>query len=150
LRLDGFRQALEAAGEALDPQLVQPGAFTFRSGVGAAERLLHLPDPPTAIFASNDNMALGVMAVAGRLQLQVPEQLSVVGFDDSPVAEAVWPQLTTIRQPLAEMARRAVEMLIQPETGQGGGERLAFELVERGSAGPLAQKGHEPRSGRPQ
>jgi LacI family transcriptional regulator len=137
LRHQGFLDAMGQAGVAVQPGLVQRGAFSFRSGVGAAEQLLGLPAPPTAIFASNDDMALGVMAVASRKGLSIPGDLSVAGFDDAPVAEVVWPQLTTVRQPVAEMAAAAVKMLLHRDRAAvGAGEMLAFELVVRGSTGP--------------
>ena len=91
---------------------MQPGQFTFASGRDAAHKLLSGRQRPTAVFASNDDMALGVLAAAHRLGLNVPSELSVVGFDDSPTAALVWPPLTTVRQPVFEMARAAVEMLV--------------------------------------
>lgn len=134
LRYAGYLEAMRDAGIEMRPEWVQPGAFTFRSGAGAAERLLNLPERPTAIFASNDDMALGVMAVANRMQLNVPKELSVTGFDDSPIAQVVWPQLTTIRQPVEQMAYEAATMLIQD--GEGAKARLLeFTLVERESTG---------------
>ncbi len=136
LRFAGFSQAMNEAGLEVDPAYVQWGNFTFRSGVGAAERLLNLPRRPTAIFASNDEMALGVMAVANRMQLSLPNDLSVTGFDDAPIAQAVWPQLTTIRQPIVEMAEAAAAMLIQRRLAPTlpVSRLLDFELVLRGSA----------------
>ncbi len=137
----GFRAALEEHG--LDPAAapVEQGYFSYRSGIAAAERLLQRPDAPTAIFASNDEMAAATVNVAHRRGLSVPGDLSVVGFDDTPQAVMVWPELTTIRQPVAAMAERAVELLVAAvrETRDGRTpppleEVLAFELVERGSA----------------
>lgn len=110
-RLSGYRAALQAAGVAFDPALVAQGYFSFRSGWEAAERLLELDRRPTAIFAANDDMAAAAIAAAHRRGLDVPRQLSVCGFDDSPLATSVWPELTTIRQPIAEMARQAVALL---------------------------------------
>jgi LacI family transcriptional regulator len=130
-----FQDAMRDAGLQVRPEWVVSGAFSFRSGVGAGERLLSLPDRPTAIFASNDDMALGVMAAANRLGLTLPAQLSVAGFDDSPIAQAVWPQLTTIRQPVEAMARAAATMLVE-RTSAPAGRLLDFELVVRGSTGP--------------
>ena len=110
-RARGFFAALEEAG--LDPAEapVEQGYFTYRSGLAASERLLSRPHPPTAIFASNDDMAAAVVAVAHRRHLDVPVDLSVCGFDDTAIASTIWPELTTIRQPIAEMARRAVDLL---------------------------------------
>ena len=137
LRYAGFTEAMQQAGLTVRPQWVQPGNFSFRSGVGAAERLLSLEDRPTAIFASNDDMARGVMAVANRLHLRLPQDLSVAGFDDAPIAQVVWPQLTTIRQPVANMAAAAVETLISGGSAEDAAvRRLDFELIVRGSTAP--------------
>jgi LacI family transcriptional regulator len=114
-RYQGFVNALRAHGLEPDPELIQPGAFTFESGRDAAHQLLSRRQRPTAVFASNDDMALGVLAAAQRLGLPVPNELSVAGFDDSPTAALVWPPLTTVRQPVAEMARAAVEMLVMAQ-----------------------------------
>src|SRR5687768_7505293 len=111
LRLQGFLEAMAAAGLEVTDDLVMQGLFTYRSGYDAAVRLLDQPDPPTAIFASNDDMAAAVVAVAHRRHLDVPVDLSVCGFDDTAIASTIWPELTTIRQPIAEMARRAVDLL---------------------------------------
>ena len=137
VRFMGFKKAMADAGLEVDPAYVQWGNFTFRSGVGAGERLLNRAEPPTAIFASNDEMAIGVMAVANRMGLRVPHQLSVAGFDDAPIAQSVWPQLTTIRQPIAEMAEAAAAMLIhrRPSQTTADARLLDFELVLRGSVG---------------
>jgi LacI family transcriptional regulator, galactose operon repressor len=138
LRQQGFLDAMGDAGLMVRPEWVVSGAFSFRSGVGAAERLLSLPERPTAIFASNDDMALGVMAAANRLGLGLPGDLSVAGFDDSPIAQVVWPQLTTIRQPVEAMARAAAGMLVEGlgRTSAPLARLLDFELVVRGSTGP--------------
>ncbi len=138
LRFQGFLEAMEDAGLAVDRGLVENGNFSFRSGVGAAERLLNRADRPTAIFASNDDMALGVMAVANRMQLNVPDQLSVAGFDDSPIAQVVWPQLTTIRQPVTQMAAKAASILIHPPgPDEATAHLLPFQLIVRQSTGPV-------------
>ena len=113
-RLNGYHGALAAAGVLPDPELVAES--DFRNGpvtAAAAAKLLDLPDPPTAIFAFNDNVAVGVMRTARDRGLRVPEDLSVVGFDDSEQAEIVYPALTTVRQPLAEMGRIAVSLLLR-------------------------------------
>ena len=93
--------------------LVRQGDFTFQSGLEQAKALLALADRPTAIFASNDDMAAAVIAVAHGVHLQVPGDLTVCGFDDTPVATTVWPELTTIHQPITEMARSAVALLVE-------------------------------------
>ena len=91
---------------------VEQGFFTYRSGMIAAEKLLSEETPPTAIFASNDDMAAASVSVARRFGLSVPDDLSVVGFDDTALATTVWPELTTVKQPIAAMAEAALELLI--------------------------------------
>ncbi len=140
LRYQGFLQALRDHRIEMRPSWAQSGDFSFRSGLAAGEQLLGQTEPPTAIFASNDDMALGVMALAHRLRLDVPEDLSIAGFDDSPSAQVVWPQLTTIRQPVARMASEAAVLLIARHNESDGapqGSLLDFELVIRGSTGPI-------------
>ncbi|MEL0209518.1 MAG: LacI family DNA-binding transcriptional regulator [Novosphingobium sp.] len=133
-RLFGYRRALDRAGLPYDPVLVRDGEFDFDSGVRGGQALLDLPNRPTAIFASNDDMAAGVLAVAHDRGMHVPAELSVAGFDDTTLARTVWPPLTTIHQPMAELARTATEILI------AGGDithrRLPHTLVERASVAP--------------
>jgi LacI family transcriptional regulator len=140
LRYGGYAAAMAEHGHPVREDRVEQGYFSFRSGFEAAERLLAGDDRPTAIFASNDDMALGVMAVANRLRLNVPETLSVAGFDDTPGAKVVWPQLTTVRQPIQAMAAAAADLLLSRATageGEGPPSRLLdFELVVRESTGP--------------
>lgn len=112
-RLAGYRTAVTDADADVSEELVVPGAFTYRSGLDAAEFLLSLPERPTAIFASNDDMAAAVVAVAHRLGLDVPSDLTVTGFDDTALATTIWPELTTVRQPISEMARKAVQLLVR-------------------------------------
>ena len=133
-RLFGYRRALDRAGIGFEPSLVRPGQFDFASGAAAAELLLDLPEPPTAIFASNDDMAAGVLAVAHRRDVAVPGALSVAGFDDTELASAVWPPLTTIRQPTRDLAYSAAGLLFSEEVGVVH-RRLQHELVVRGSTG---------------
>lgn len=137
-RLFGYRRALDRAGIMFEPQLVMPGAFDFESGAAAASLLLDQPNPPTAIFASNDDMAAGVLSVAHGRGMTLPDQLSVAGFDDTTLARTVWPALTTIHQPMAELARTATEILI------AGGDithrRLPHTLVERASVAAPSRK----------
>ena len=144
LRLAGYRRALAEAGIAADEHLIVAGDFSYRSGLDAAETLLAQANRPTAIFASNDDMAAAVVAVAHRRHLDVPGALSVCGFDDSAMATTIWPELTTVRQPIAEMARRATLMLGEAVRASPGSqpaprcERLDFELVRRASDAPPA------------
>ncbi|ADG09871.1 LacI family DNA-binding transcriptional regulator [Caulobacter segnis] len=138
-RHQGFVDAMRDANLPVRQDRVEQGWFSFRSGFEAAERLLGGSDRPTAIFASNDDMALGVMAVANRMRLDVPAQLSIAGFDDTPGARITWPQLTTVRQPIAAMAGAAADMLmsgVEHEEGEPPPSRLLdFELVVRESTG---------------
>ncbi|WP_440901868.1 LacI family DNA-binding transcriptional regulator [Actinosynnema sp.] len=137
-RVDGYRAALDRAGIGVDPALVRHGDFRHGGGLRAATELLALPDPPTAVFAGNDEQALGVIEAARVAGLPVPEALSVVGFDDLPVAVWSSPALTTVRQPLAEMGRHAGRMLADLVAGRPlGAQRveLATELVVRASTG---------------
>lgn len=110
-RREGYFDALESAGITVDRKIVTTGDFTYVSGVEHAEVILNSSRRPTAIFAANDEMAAGVLAAAYKLNIRVPDQLSVVGFDDSPVARVVSPSLTTVHQSTREMAQRAVEIL---------------------------------------
>ena len=110
-RLNGFIDAMHDAGLEVPESMVVQGLFTYRSGFDAAARLIDQLDPPTAIFASNDDMAAGAVAVAHRRDLDVPANLTICGFDDTAMASIIWPELTTIRQPISDMSRRAVEVL---------------------------------------
>jgi LacI family transcriptional regulator len=110
-RLDGYRSGLERAGVAFDPALVRYGDFHHEGGFGSAIDLLGLPERPTAIFAGSDQQAFGVYEAARQRGLRIPEDLSVVGFDDLPVARGASPPMTTVRQPLAEMGNAAARML---------------------------------------
>jgi LacI family transcriptional regulator len=130
-RLRGFRKAMKAHGLEVDEALVLQGDFFFSSGEAAALELLSRRTPPTAVFAANDDMALGVLAVAQRLGVQVPHELSIVGFDDSPAASLAWPALTTVRQPLFEMAAAAVDLLVAP--AEPWARVLPYEVVVRAS-----------------
>ena len=136
-RLDGYKRALRARGIDYDAELVASGDFSFRSGVEAAERLLADPkNRPSAIFASNDDMAAAVVSVAGRMGISVPGDLSVCGFDDTPLAQILWPKLTTVAQPIGEMGRKAAEILTDREATGPAVHTLGFELVIRESTRP--------------
>lgn len=131
-RLGGYLDALRECGIPLDGNLIQQGWFSFRSGQDAAEALLDCKLAPTAIFASSDDMAAGVLSVAHQRGLRVPHDLSIAGFDDTDLASLVWPSLTTVRQPIREMAEKAAELLFS------GSEKrvvLPVELIERASTG---------------
>jgi LacI family transcriptional regulator len=111
-RLEGYKATLQSHGIPFDPQLVYEGDFMQPQGYLNAQKLLSLPEPPTAIFASNDMMAFGVMEAARERGLRLPEDLSIIGFDDIPQAAHVHPTLTTVRQPLEEMGRSAARLLL--------------------------------------
>ncbi|MDT8397773.1 MAG: LacI family DNA-binding transcriptional regulator [Pseudomonadales bacterium] len=112
-RLLGYRKALAEVGLMADASLEVQGYFDFDSGRLAAQQLLAMPLPPTAIFASNDDMATGVIFAAHEQGLDIPAKLSVAGFDDTPLARQIWPTLTTVRQPIHDMAERAALLLIE-------------------------------------
>jgi LacI family transcriptional regulator len=134
-RLAGYREAIAAAGLPQDPALVVQGAFTFSSGVAAAHQLFALENRPTAVFAANDDMATGVMWAAGEYGMKVPNDLSVCGFDDTPLARQLWPALTTVQQPSREMGKIAAQQLLNVLRGQGSGRlvQIPFALQVRGS-----------------
>lgn len=139
-RLDGYRAALETAEIAVDPQLIVQGDFYHESGFKGTAELLSLAHPPTAIFASSDQMALGGYEAVRQRGLRVPDDLSIIGFDDLPEVRWSSPPLTTVRQPLSDMGALAARTLLR----LAGGERiesLRFELptqlVVRDSTGAL-------------
>ncbi|WP_306392187.1 LacI family DNA-binding transcriptional regulator [Telluria beijingensis] len=129
LRYQAFIDAMREAGHEVPAQRVAQGMFTYRSGLLAARELLAQPTRPTAIFASNDDMAAAVVAVAHGMHLQVPDDLAVCGFDDTPVATTVWPELSTIHQPITEMARSAVALLLEHIRARRSGQ--AYEPQHR-------------------
>lgn len=136
-RADGYRAGLQAAGVAFDPALVVQGRFDYESGFHGGAQLLALADRPTAVFAASDQMALGVQEAVRRAGLRVPEDVSVVGFDDLPEARWSSPPLTTVRQPLVEMgalAVRTVLRLVHGERVESPRVELATELVVRDSS----------------
>ncbi len=138
-RIDGYRSALERAGLQYDSALVRHADFKHEGGFVRAGALLDLADRPTAIFAGSDEQAFGVYEAARQRGLRVPQDLSVVGFDDLPVSQWSSPPLTTVRQPLAEMGRVAADMLgtlIESLPLSSWRMELATELVVRGSTAP--------------
>jgi len=135
-RREGFETGLAARGLSLEARYSEEGAYTFESGIACAQRLLQLDPRPTAIFAGNDEMAAGVLQAARQLRVRVPEDLSVVGFDDFEIARRLWPSLTTIRTPTREIGRLAVERLMgRGDEGRDLKDRLPL-LVVRESTGP--------------
>jgi LacI family transcriptional regulator len=139
-RYVGYRDGLEQSGIDFSQRLVIAGDNSIGSGETAAEHLLATAMPPTAIFAANDDMAAGVIRVAYRLGLRVPAQLSVAGFDDNSLACQIYPALTTVQQPLDQMAERAARALIDGPQGiatmPAGVEIIAASLQIRDSTGP--------------
>ena len=150
-RLSGFRDALAESGLTVDETLIVPGLYTYRSGMDAAETLLSREVLPTAIFASNDDMAAATVSVAHRHGIDVPGDLTVCGFDDTAIAVTVWPELTTIHQPVVDMSRAAVDLLIEEIRARRNGERkptqrvvLDFSLIRRQSdAAPRRLSGRQ-------
>jgi LacI family transcriptional regulator len=140
-RFDGFKAAMGEAGLAIDENMVKQGYFDFDSGKVAGEALLKGKSRPTAVFASNDDMAAGVMHIAHRMKLEIPTDLAVVGFDDTPLSRQVWPNLSTVRQPIRMMGHVAGELLLQSIGGESRKKidpdtfkQLDFEMKERGSS----------------
>jgi LacI family transcriptional regulator, galactose operon repressor len=153
-RFLGYVEAMTEAGLSVGTDQVAQGYFTYRSGLEAAGKLLD-DGNPTAIFASNDDMAVAAMAVAHSRRLEVPGDLAVTGFDDTPLATTVWPALTTVRQPIAEMAREAVGLLVeQIRARRAGGEpevvqkMFKFVLHKRDSSAPPKGPFSDARPGR--
>lgn len=135
-RQKGFEAALVEAGITIPKAMLADGNYTFDSGRAAADRLLDASQRPTAIFASNDEMAAGVLHAAGQRELRVPDQLSIVGFDDTAIAAHIWPPLTTVRWPIVSMARAAALKLIDPEQAAQEPSLFLSNLIRRASVAP--------------
>lgn len=141
LRYQGFLDALRSNKLSVPPEYIEQGFFTFKSGLSAAQKLLALDDKPTAIFASNDDMAAATLTAAHMQGMTVPNDLSIVGFDDAQLAVTVWPHLSTVRQPIQEMGELAVSLLasgkindIATMSRSDFRHVLDFELMERESS----------------
>ena len=142
-RRDGYHDALAAAGIDDDPTLVVASDFEFAPGIAAAAALMDVSEPPTAIFAFNDAIALGALVAADQRGIRVPEDVSIVGYDDIKYATIVSPPLTTVRQPLAEIGRTGVNLLIrliEGERPQSVRIELPVRLVVRGSTAPVRER----------
>lgn len=137
-RLAGYRDGLKRAGIKENATYMVQGRFSFESGVAAARALFALRRRPTAVFAADDDMAVGAIWAAAEAGLAVPGDISICGFDDTTIATQVWPPLTTVRQPVREMARRASEELLRLVRGQGKPAmvEVAYEMRLRASTGP--------------
>lgn len=145
-RRAGFEAALKELAPDAEPSLA-PGFFTYQSGLAAAEQLLGQSRPPSAIFASNDDMAAAVVSVAHRRGLDVPRDVTVVGFDDTAIATTLWPELTTVRQPIRELGAEAAQLLLKRLRAKKAGIIelpsdivMAHTLVERQSSAPFKGK----------
>lgn len=138
-RFAGYKCAMKDNGLDVVADYIKGGDFTYKSGLDAALALLNSSKPPTAIYASNDDMAAGAVTAAYMRGLTVPKDLSVAGFDDTEIATNIWPQLTTIRQPISDMSARAVKLLAAQIHGEEDMKSLKaildFELIERDSIG---------------
>jgi LacI family transcriptional regulator len=146
-RMHGYRAAMEAEGADVPDAYVRPGDFTYESGLLGAAELLDLREPPTAIFAGNDEIAVGVIESARGRGLRVPEDLSVVGFDDTSPARMASPPLTTVRQPLREMGGTALRIALRLAAGEKAESHhieLATELVVRASTAPPREETSAP------
>jgi LacI family transcriptional regulator len=138
-RMHGYRGAMEAEGAPVPDEYVRTGRFSYEHGILGGAAFLDLPEPPTAVFAGSDETALGVIEAARTRGLRVPEDLSVVGFDDTPVARLAAPPLTTVRQPLRELGAVAVRTALRLAAGEGVDSHhveLGTELVVRQSTAP--------------
>jgi LacI family transcriptional regulator len=143
LREKGYRAALADGGIPVDPQLVRVGGYRRETAEAPAQRLLSLPERPTAIFAANDLSAIVIMEVARGLGLAIPEDLSVLGFDNVPESAMTTPQLTTISLPMQRMGSEALRLLINLLDGTDAPTthvRVPTQLVERASTGPPAMR----------
>ena len=140
-RLQGYVQALRRSGMTVDPHYIARGDFTYEAGANALEQLLNLPQPPTAIFCHSDVMALGALSMAKRRGFRVPDDLSIIGFDNIALAEFCDPPLTTVAQPRFDIGREAMLLLLSQLNGHtvsSGSRLLDCELVLRGT--PRAPK----------
>lgn len=143
LRYRGYQTSLSNRNVPAQKELIRAGDFTYVSGMKCAAELLSMDNPPDAIFACNDDMAAGAIAAVHRAGLRVPEDVTIVGFDDTENASATWPTLTTIQQPIRAMARQAIEMLTSADNGMIGSSKtlmLDHKLIVRKSSAPSTTK----------
>jgi LacI family transcriptional regulator len=142
-RLEGYEDFLQLTGIAVDRELIALGDYSRESGLAGARRLLTLPDPPTAIFGASDEAAFGVVEAAQEMGLRIPEDLSVVGFDNSPESAYVTPSLTTVDHSIKKMGTKAVEVLMELIYGHQLEEivhKLPTQLIIRNSCGPVGSR----------
>jgi LacI family transcriptional regulator len=143
LRFEGYKAALTENNISVTVDMVEQGYNSYESGEMCARRLLQKTPRPTAIFAANDDMAAGAMMVAHQMGIRIPSELSVAGFDDTPVARQLWPALTTVRQPIQQMAKKATDLLLKQLKGksvQMPASMLSSSIIERESTGPAPRK----------
>ncbi|MBC3765706.1 LacI family DNA-binding transcriptional regulator [Neptunicella marina] len=147
-RKNGYLEALEKHGITPNPDYIFEGQYSFKTGVEGAQYLLNLPEPPTAIFSCNDEIAAGALFAARLMGVSVPEKLSIAGFEDSPFSRQTWPKLTTAAQPISVIARKAssslISHIIAQRSGKGGSSKIAHQhfqphLVVRESTERLAE-----------
>jgi LacI family transcriptional regulator len=139
-RLAGYRDGLARAGLKEDPAYLIQGRFSFDSGVAAMRQLLALPHRPTAVFAADDDMAVGAIWAAAEAGLSIPRDMSICGFDDTTIATQVWPPLTTVHQPVREMGRRATQELLLRVLNKGEARMVEvdYEMRIRASTAPIS------------
>nr|WP_241264140.1 LacI family DNA-binding transcriptional regulator [Bowmanella dokdonensis] len=143
-RLDGYHQAMDEAGLQVDPQWIVAGDYSTDSGMAAMEKLLKLRQRPTAVFCFNDDMAIGALNVLHQYGFAIPQDISVMGFDDIRYAALMRPALTTIHQPLEDIGRAAMQLLLEQLNGRqpkNNYVELPFELIVRQSTGPVPLQG---------
>ena len=139
-RFDGYKSALKNAGIQIDEQLIIRGDYGLDSGMGAMEQLLKLRMRPTAVFCFSDDMAIGAMSVLQENGFRIPQDISIMGFDDIRYARLMTPALTTIHQPLEEIGKACIELLLEQLDGKSEPGRyieLPFKLMVRQSTGPV-------------
>ncbi|MEZ5710552.1 MAG: LacI family DNA-binding transcriptional regulator [Blastomonas sp.] len=139
-RCEGFKAAMKKHGLDLPPEAIGRGNYRFESGLAAAGALLDNPERPTAIFCSNDEMAAGAFHAARQHNLDVPADLSIIGFDDSPIAAHIWPPMTTVGWPIREMAKAAALKLVAPADEGARDFSFPARLVQRQSVAPPSDK----------
>lgn len=138
-RYAGYKDALNNAGIEFDQSIVAQGSYSFRSGKNSAKKILGVSSRPTAIFASDDDMAVGAIHHVHELGLHIPEDVSIVGFDDVPIARSIYPALTTVRQPIKLMGFEAAQILLsaigesQPSKIRASATIVDYKIVERNS-----------------
>ncbi|QIR15487.1 LacI family DNA-binding transcriptional regulator [Shewanella aestuarii] len=147
LRYQGYLDALRSNQIVVPPEYVEQGSFTYQSGMNAGQNLLSLADRPTAIFAANDDMAAAVISIAQVKGLDIPNDVAIVGFDDTQVAKIVWPNISTVRQPIDEMAQMAISILASTKFEKLNDVSVSelrhvldFQIIERGSSQLISAK----------